>query len=146
MDYKNISNFQTHQTHQQPQQPQSVSVSEVRTNLIELRNITAEMNRLKNSIKTLSNRSKTLTDSIQNYLRINNQQSISYGDFKIEYTTKQRRQRKKKAEKEKDVLAVLQKAGIRDAKRLYLEIDNSLKGELTTQSSVKVDTVQPKTK
>ena len=43
MDYKNISNFQPHQTHQQPQQPQSISVSEVRTNLIELRNITAEM-------------------------------------------------------------------------------------------------------
>jgi hypothetical protein len=110
-----------------------------RTELIELRNLHQELSRLKSTLKDLSLRSKTLTESIHKYLKDTNQQSISYGDFKIEATMKQRRQRKKQAEKEKDIVAVLQNAGIRDAKRLYLEINNSLKGEVTTESSIKVD-------
>jgi hypothetical protein len=117
-----------------------MATNKARTELIELKNIHTEINRLKNTLKDLTTKSKTLTESIHKYLKDTNQQSISYGDFKIEATMKQRRQRKKQAEKEKDILNVLQNAGIRDAKRLYLEINNSLKGEVTTESSIKVDT------
>ena len=118
----------------------SAQTQKARTELIELRNLHQEINRLKTTLKDLSTRSKNLTESIHKYLKDTNQQSISYGEFKIEATVKQRRQRKKQAEKEKDILNVLQNAGIRDAKRLYLEINNSLKGEVTTESSIKVDT------
>ena len=117
-----------------------MATQKARSELIELKNVHTEINRLKGLMKNLTEKSKTLTESIHKYLKGSNLQSISYGDFKIEATVKQKRQRKKKAEKEKDVLAVLQKAGIRDAKRLYAEIDNSLKGEVTTESSIKVDT------
>jgi len=117
-----------------------MATNKARTELIELKNIHTEINRLKNTLKELTTKSKTLTESIHKYLKDTNQQSISYGDFKIEATMKQRRQRKKQAEKEKDILNVLQNAGIRDAKRLYQEINNSLKGEVTTESSIKVDT------
>jgi hypothetical protein len=117
-----------------------MATQKARSELIELKNVHTEINRLKGLMKNLTEKSKTLTESIHKYLKDSNLQSISYGDFKIEATVKQKRQRKKKAEKEKDVLAVLQKAGIRDAKRLYAEIDNSLKGEVTTESSIKVDT------
>lgn len=116
-----------------------MATNKARAELIELKNIHTEMARLKNTLKELSTKSKTLTESIHKYLKETNQQSISYGDFKIEATMKQKRQRKKQAEKEKDILNVLQNAGIRDAKRLYLEINNSLKGEVTTESSIKVD-------
>ena len=116
-----------------------MATNKARAELIELKNIHTEMARLKNTLKELSTKSKTLTESIHKFLKDTNQQSISYGDFKIEATIKQRRQRKKQAEKEKDIVAVLQNAGIRDAKRLYLEINNSLKGEVTTESSIKVD-------
>jgi hypothetical protein len=117
-----------------------MATNKARAELIELKNIHTEMTRLKNTLKELSTKSKTLTESIHKFLKDTNQQSISYGDFKIEATVKQRRQRKKQAEKEKDILNVLQNAGIRDAKRLYVEINNSLKGEVTTESSIKVDT------
>ena len=117
-----------------------MSTNKARAELIELKNIHIEITRLKNTLKELSTKSKTLTESIHKFLKDTNQQSISYGDFKIEATLKQRRQRKKQAEKEKDIVTVLQNAGIRDAKRLYLEINNSLKGEVTTESSIKVDT------
>jgi len=117
-----------------------MATNKARTELIELKNIHTEINRLKNTLKELTTKSKTLTESIHKYLKDTNQQSISYGDFKIEATMKQRRQRKKQAEKEKDILNVLQNAGIRDAKRLYQEINNSLKGEVTSESSIKVDT------
>lgn len=117
----------------------SAQTQKARTELIELRNLHQEINRLKTTLKDLSSRGKSLTESIHKYLKDTNQQSISYGDFKIEATLKQRRQRKKQAEKEKDIVTVLQNAGIRDAKRLYLEINNSLKGEVTTESSIKVD-------
>jgi hypothetical protein len=117
-----------------------MATNKARTELIELKNIHTEITRLKNTLKDLTTKSKTLTESIHKYLKETNQQSISYGEFKIEATVKQRRQRKKQAEKEKDILNVLQNAGIRDAKRLYLEINNSLKGEVTTESSIKVDT------
>ena len=117
-----------------------MATNKARAELIELKNIHTETTRLKNTLKELSTKSKTLTESIHKFLKDTNQQSISYGEFKIEATVKQRRQRKKQAEKEKDILNVLQNAGIRDAKRLYLEINNSLKGEVTTESSIKVDT------
>ena len=117
-----------------------MATNKARTELIELKNIHTEINRLKNTLKDLTTKSKFITESIHKYLKDTNQQSISYGDFKIEATMKQRRQRKKQAEKEKDILNVLQNAGIRDAKRLYQEINNSLKGEVTTESSIKVDT------
>ena len=117
-----------------------MATNKARAELIELKNIHTEITRLKNTLKELSIKSKTLTESIHKFLKDTNQQSISYGDFKIEATVKQRRQRKKQAEKEKDILNVLQNAGIRDAKRLYVEINNSLKGEVTTESSIKVDT------
>ena len=109
-----------------------MATNKARAELIELKNIHTEMTRLKNTLKELSTKSKTLTESIHKFLKDTNQQSISYGDFKIEATVKQRRQRKKQAEKEKDILNVLQNAGIRDAKRLYVEINNSLKGEVTS--------------
>jgi len=118
----------------------SSQTNKARAELIELKNIHTEMSRLKNTLKELTEKSKSLTESIHKYLKDTNQQSISYGEFKIEATLKQRRQRKKQAEKEKDIVTVLQNAGIRDAKRLYLEINNSLKGEVTTESSIKVDT------
>jgi hypothetical protein len=117
-----------------------MATQKARSELIELRNIHTEITRLKSLIKGLTEKSDTLTESIHKFLKESNLQSISYGDFKIEAMMKQKRQRKKKAEKEKDVLAVLQKAGIRDAKRLYAEINDSLKGEITTQSSIKVET------
>jgi hypothetical protein len=117
-----------------------MATQKARSELIELRNIHTEITRLKGLIKGLVEKSDTLTESIHKFLKDSNLQSISYGDFVIQATVKQKRQRKKKAEKEKDVLAVLQKAGIRDAKRLYAEIDNSLKGEVTSESSIKVGT------
>lgn len=118
------------------------NIQKARAELIELKNIHTEVNRLKQTLKQLITRSKVLTENIHKYLKDTNQQSITYDGFKIEAVNKQRRQRKKQAEKEKDAVQVLQNAGIRDPKRLYNEILNSMKGEVASESSVKIDTTK----
>ena len=114
-----------------------MELNKVRSELIELRNIHLETTRLKNTLKELNIKSKLLEDNIHKFLKEQNQKSISYGDFKIEDTNKERRCRKKVAEKEKDTITVLQNAGIRDPKKLYTDILQSMKGEIVKETGVK---------
>lgn len=117
-----------------------MNVQKVRADMIELRNLNIEITRLKSTLKQLEEKSNTLLNGVQNYLKLTNQQSISIGDFKIEATMKKKRERKKKVEKEQDVIQVLQNNGVRDAKRLVGQIFDSMKGEMKEKSVVKIDT------
>ena len=114
-----------------------MELNKVRSELIELRNIHLEITRLKNTLKELNIKSKLLENNIHKFLKEKDQKSISYGDFKIEATNKERRCRKKVAEKEKDTITVLQNAGIRDPKKLYTDILQSMKGEIVKETGVK---------
>jgi hypothetical protein len=116
-----------------------MNVQKVRADMIELRNLNLEITRLKTTLKQLQEKSNTLLSSVQTYLKLTNQQSISVGDFKVEATMKKKRERKKKVEKEQDVIQVLQNNGVRDAKRLVGQIFDSMKGEIKEQTVVKVD-------
>lgn len=115
------------------------STQKARAELIELKNIHSELARLKEQVKNLTQRSKTLQSNIIQYLKDTNQHSISYGDFKVEASTTQKRARKTKVVKEKDALDVLQKAGIRDAKKLYRDMMSSIQGEVEEKTILKVD-------
>jgi hypothetical protein len=117
----------------------STNTDILRNKMIELRNIKIEMDRLKNTIKDLSNKSNSIQETIHKYLIDNNQKSITYMDLKIEATIKKKRERKTKGIKEKDAVQVLQNAGIRDAKKLYLQMVESMKGEVVEQSTVKIE-------
>ncbi len=117
----------------------STNTDILRNKMIELRNIKIEMDRLKNTIKDLASKSNTIQESIHKYLIDNNQKSITYLDLKIEATIKKKRERKTKGIKEKDAVQVLQSAGIRDAKKLYLQMVESMRGEVVEQSVVKVE-------
>jgi uncharacterized protein (DUF3084 family) len=115
------------------------STLKARAELIELKNIHAETTRLKETLKGLNAKSKTLQASIMQYLKDTNQHSISYGEFKVEVSTRQKRERKTKGIKEKDALDVLQKAGIRDAKRLYRDMMSSIQGDVSETTVLRVD-------
>jgi seryl-tRNA synthetase len=116
-----------------------MNVQKIRADMIELRNLNIEITRLKSTLKQLEEKSNTLLLGVQNYLKLSNQQSISVGDFKIEATMKKKRERKKKVEKEQDVIQVLQNNGVRDAKRLVGQIFDSMKGEMKEKSVFKID-------
>lgn len=115
------------------------STLKARADLIELKNIHTEVTRLKETLKGLTQKTKTLQEGIMQYLKDTNQQSISYGEFKVEVATRQKRERKTKVIKEKDALDVLQKAGIRDAKRLYRDMMTSIQGDVSETTVLKVD-------
>jgi hypothetical protein len=117
----------------------STNTDILRNKMIELRNIKIEMDRLKLTLKDLASKSNTIQETIHKYLIENNQKSITYLDLKIESTVKKKRERKTKGIKEKDAVQVLQNAGIRDAKKLYLQMVESMKGEVVEQSTVKLE-------
>jgi hypothetical protein len=117
----------------------STNTDIIRNKMIELRNIKLEMDRLKLTLKDLTSKSNQIQETIHKYLIDNNQKSITYLDLKIEATVKKKRERKTKGIKEKDAVQVLQSAGIRDAKRLYYQMVESMKGEVVEQSTVKVE-------
>jgi len=115
------------------------STQKARTELIELKNIHSELTRLKQQVKTLTDKSKSLQSNIIQYLKETNQHSISYGDFKVEVDVSHKRSRKTKVVKEKDALDVLHKAGIRDAKKLYRDMMSSIQGEVEEKTVLKVE-------
>jgi hypothetical protein len=116
-----------------------MAATKVRAQLIELYNMNQEVNRIKISLKQLQDKCNLIKTEIQKYLIDTHQTSIIYQDMKIENSVKQKRQRKPKVKKDKDAIDVLQKAGIRDARRLYSELVESMKGEVKEQNVIKID-------
>lgn len=118
------------------------TATEIRSNMKELKDINTEIKRLNIILKGYRDRKKELEETIIEYLDRTGQPGIKYEDLIVLAGEKKARDRKKKEEKELDVLTLLEERGIRDSRNLYNDILEAMKGEEKVVSSLKIKEYQ----
>lgn len=118
------------------------TATEIRSNMKELKDINTEIKRLNILLKGHRDRKKELEENIIEYLDRTGQPGIKYEDLIVLAGEKKARDRKKKEEKELDVLTLLEERGIRDSRTLYNDIIEAMKGEEKVVSSLKIKEYQ----
>jgi hypothetical protein len=118
------------------------TATEIRSNMKELKDINTEIKRLNINLKGYRDRKKELEETIIEYLDRTGQPGIKYEDLIVLAGEKKARDRKKKEEKEFDVLTLLEERGIRDSRNLYNDILEAMKGEEKVISSLKIKEYQ----
>jgi hypothetical protein len=114
------------------------TATEIRSNMKELKDINTEIKRLNYLLKGYRERKKELEETIIEYLERTGQPGIKYEDLIVLAGEKKARDRKKKEEKEYDVLTLLEQNGVRNSRGLYNDILEAMKGEEKVVSSLKI--------
>ena len=114
------------------------TATQIRSEMKELKEVNTEIKRLAISLKMLRERKKGLEDDIIEYLNRTGQPGIKYEDLIVLAGEKKCREKKKKEEKELDVLTILEDHGIRNSRETYLEILEAMRGEQKVAPSLKI--------
>lgn len=109
----------------------------IKSYLDELEQLHAEIKRNNIRNRMLRQRSKELEDNIKEYLSNKGQHGVKYKGRAIVMESKDHRPPKKKKEKEEDVVALLERLGIDDARDAYNKIMDVQKGEPIEQHKIK---------
>jgi hypothetical protein len=118
------------------------TATQIRSEMKELKEVNTEIKRLAISLKNLRERKKGLEDDIIEYLNRTGQPGIKYEDLIVLAGEKKCRDKKKKEEKELDVLTILEDKGIRNSRETYLEILEAMRGEQKIAPSLKIKEYQ----
>ena len=118
------------------------TATQIRSEMKELKEVNTEIKRLAISLKNLRERKKGLEDDIIEYLERTGQPGIKYEDLIVLAGEKKCREKKKKEEKELDVLTILEDKGIRNSRETYLEILEAMRGEQKIAPSLKIKEYQ----
>jgi hypothetical protein len=118
------------------------TATQIRSEMKELKEVNTEIKRLAISLKMLRERKKGLEDDIIEYLNRTGQPGIKYEDLIVLAGEKKCRDKKKKEEKELDVLTILEDKGIRNSRETYLEILEAMRGEQKIAPSLKIKEYQ----
>jgi len=114
------------------------TATQIRSEMKELKEVNTEIKRLAITLKMLRERKKGLEDDIIEYLERTGQPGIKYEDLIVLAGEKKCREKKKKEEKELDVLTILEDHGIRNSRETYLEILEAMRGEQKIAPSLKI--------
>jgi hypothetical protein len=114
------------------------TATQIRSEMKELKEVNAEIKRLAISLKMLRDRKKGLEEDIIEYLNRTGQPGIKYEDLIVLAGEKKCRDKKKKEEKELDVLTILEDRGVRNSRETYLEILEAMRGEQKLAPSLKI--------
>ena len=95
----------------------------------QLKILTGHIKAAQSQIKKMKQAKAQLEDRIMNYLNATNRSGAKTNDLLILTKEKTTRGKKKKDEKEQDVIQVLQQAGIQNADQTYQQIVQALQGE-----------------
>jgi hypothetical protein len=114
------------------------TATQIRSEMKELKEVNTEIKRLAISLKNLRERKKGLEEDIIEYLNRTGQPGIKYEDLIVLAGEKKCREKKKKEEKELDVLTILEDHGIRNSRETYLEILEAMRGEQKVAPSLKI--------
>jgi hypothetical protein len=114
------------------------TATQIRSEMKELKEVNTEIKRLAISLKMLRERKKGLEEDIIEYLNRTGQPGIKYEDLIVLAGEKKCREKKKKEEKELDVLTILEDHGIRNSRETYLEILEAMRGEQKIAPSLKI--------
>jgi hypothetical protein len=108
----------------------------------ELEQIKDEIKRNNNRNQLLHKRIKELEKNISDFLIEKGQPGVKYKGRAITIETTEGRPTKKKKDKEKSVLAVLEKLGISDTEKAYIELQNAQKGEPISKTKLIVKNIR----
>lgn len=114
------------------------TATQIRSEMKELKEVNTEIKRLAISLKNLRERKKGLEEDIIEYLNRTGQPGIKYEDLIVLAGEKKCRDKKKKEEKELDVLTILEDRGVRNSRETYLEIIEAMRGEQKIAPSLKI--------
>lgn len=103
--------------------------SEVAEKMNELKNLVAEMKRLNTTLREMRDRKKEIEADILTYIEENELPGFKFNEIVVLKTESTVRTRKKKKEKDEEIIKVLEEAGIADAKNVCEKLKNAGKGE-----------------
>ena len=108
------------------------------SDLKELKNVVSEIKRLNIECKLLRLKKKELEDSIMEYLQVNDQPGVKYGELVVLSRERTTRKKLNKKEKETNAIEVLEGLGVIDARTAFSNILDSMKGEETVVTSLQI--------
>jgi hypothetical protein len=109
--------------------------------LKELVELTKELKMTTNKAKQLRAEKKEYEQTINEYLKESGQPGIKYGNLIIFAEEKPKRITKKKKEKEKDTIKLLESAGVKNPEEFYKTMIESFKGEKKMIDALKLKSV-----
>lgn len=119
---------------------QEINRLPLRSQIIELEELKKEISRRKNELKELRIREKNLEQSVISYLNERNHAGVKYNGNAILLQEKKLRKKKKKADREAEVINLLSQEGI-DPDKCKLMVKNimeGIKGEQTIEKGVSI--------
>ena len=115
-----------------------MSSIQVALDIKEIKNIEIELKRLAQLSKSLRNKKKELEERILTFLNDTNHEAIKCDQLIAVNKEKKCRERKKKDEKDRDILEILQQAGVSRPEEILYEIKDSIKGTAKKVQTLKV--------
>ncbi len=117
--------------------------SKIAENMKELKNITDEIKRITYQVKELRERKNELESSILTYMIDNDQPGFKYRDMIVKRGETKTRARRKRREKEEEIMKVLSESGISDTKKTLEEILKAMSGEQSVKPKLKIQESLP---
>jgi hypothetical protein len=115
-----------------------MSAHQIQSDMRELKELAAEVKRLKMTLKLLNLKKREIEDRIKEYLDKNDQPGIKYQSLIVLSTEKKVRKRKTVEERANEVAQILEERGIHDVDDAVLEIMETLKGRAQTTMALKI--------
>jgi len=115
-----------------------MSAHQIQSDMRELKELSAEVKRLKMTLKLLNLKKREIEDRIKEYLDKNDQPGIKYQSLIVLSTEKKVRKRKTVEERANEVAQILEERGIHDVDDAVLEIMETLKGRAQTTMALKI--------
>ena len=111
--------------------------AKVKSDINELKKITAEISKLNELAKPLRQRKKELEAALLTYMNTS-KKNIELPDVEVVSIEKSAREKLDKDEKEYSAVQLLEQSGIQNAKKVYYDLQEVLKGKETTTRKLKL--------
>ena len=108
----------------------------------ELDRVKAEISRNNATNRTLRKRANALEEQISKYLQSKSHTGVKYNGRTIQLEKKERHNRKGKADKQRDTIALLQDLGISDPADAYSRLLNVQRGEAVEHHKLKIKRIK----
>lgn len=120
-------------------------MSEIIATANEMLNISSELKRLRLETQKLNKRKKEIEGQILDYLKKKDEPGFKYQNVAVITEEKDIRQPKKKKEKLKSALEVLEENGVRNADKVLKDVIESMKGSPVTETKLRIKDSNSKT-
>ena len=111
---------------------------QVASDMKEIKTIEGEIKRVMTILKTLRSKKKELEERVLSFLESTNHEAIKCDELIAINKQKKYRERKKREEKDKDILEVLYQAGVQRPEDILCEIKDTIRGRERKVPTLKV--------